>query len=243
MPPQQLVIVSDAHLGTAPAGVEEAFHAFLDAVPTLGDALLINGDLFHFWFAWRRVVPRAGLATVARLGALARRMPVAMTGGNHDRWGGTFWEQDLGIRFSRQELRLSAGAATVLAVHGDGVAEARWRGRMIHSVVGSPIVPGLFSLLHPDAGIWLVDRLGGHLGDSNASAAVLDAAARRQQAWAAERLRAEPELTLLVMGHTHRPALEEPLPGRRYLNPGAFLDGYRYAVATRDGAELRQFQG
>jgi UDP-2,3-diacylglucosamine hydrolase len=243
MPSQQLVIVSDAHLGMAPPGTEEAFHAFLDAVPELGDALLVNGDLFHFWFSWRRVVPRGGLATVMRLAALAKRMPVALTGGNHDRWGGTFWEHDLGIRFSPGELRLAVGGTAVIAVHGDGVAEAHWRGRLIHRVIGGRFVPGVFRLLHPDAGMWLVDRLGGHLGDTTADPAVLDEAAGRQRAWAAARLAAEAGAALLVMGHTHRPALEEPLPGRRYLNPGAWLDGHRYAVASAGGVELRRFQG
>ena len=55
-----LVVVSDAHLGVTPPAVEAALLAFLDAVPTLGDCLLINGDLFDFWFAYSRVIPRRG---------------------------------------------------------------------------------------------------------------------------------------------------------------------------------------
>jgi len=30
--------------------------------------------------------------------------------------------------------------------------------------------------------------------------------------------------------------------GRAYLNPGAFLDGYKYAVVTPDDVELKTFQ-
>ena len=43
------------------------------------------------------------------------------------------------------------------------------------------------------------------------------------------------------MGHTHQPMLAEPSPGRMYLNPGAWFDGHRYAVATDSGAELCTF--
>jgi hypothetical protein len=43
------------------------------------------------------------------------------------------------------------------------------------------------------------------------------------------------------MGHTHRPALIEPFPERRYVNPGAWLDGLRYAIATDHGVELHQY--
>lgn len=243
MPPDRLVIVQDAHLGATPVEVEQRFLDFLEEVPALGDSLLINGDLFDFFFVYRRAIPRAGIRVVARLASLARRLPVAMTGGNHDRWGDSFWDSELAIRFSAGELRLPLGGRTVLAVHGDGVAEAHWRGRMMHRITRHPLTAGTYRLLHPDVGFWLVKRLSGRLADSTRDAKVLDAAAARQRAWAEARLRASPEVSLLVMGHTHRPALAEPFPGRRYVNPGAWFDGFRYALASDAGVELRHYQG
>ncbi|HEX7023472.1 MAG TPA: metallophosphoesterase, partial [Gemmatimonadales bacterium] len=150
MPITRLVIVADAHLGSVPRDVEESFLEFLDRVPDIGDGLLVNGDLFAFWFAYRRAIPRAGARVLSRLAGLARRLPVAMTGGNHDRWGGTFWDQELGIRFSPGELRLAFSGGTALAIHGDGIAEANWRGRLLHRVFGHPVTSGIYRLLHPD---------------------------------------------------------------------------------------------
>src|SRR5206468_493773 len=70
------------------------------AVPDLGDALLINGDLFDFWFEYGSVIPRRHFGTVAKLHALrARGVPITFVGGNHDRWGGDFLIHDLGIAF------------------------------------------------------------------------------------------------------------------------------------------------
>jgi UDP-2,3-diacylglucosamine pyrophosphatase LpxH len=71
--------------------------------------------------------------------------------------------------------------------------------------------------------------------------AKLTRAAARQRAWAERLLSTEPGVGLLVMGHTHQPMLSEPAPGRMYLNPGAWFDGHRYAVATESGAELCTF--
>ena len=99
-----LVVVSDAHLGVTPPAVEEALLAFLDDVPTLGDCLLVNGDLFDFWFCYSRVVPRRGFLVAAALARLARRLPVLMVGGNHDRWGGDLWSRDLGLQFDPHRL-------------------------------------------------------------------------------------------------------------------------------------------
>lgn len=243
MPGSRLVIVSDAHLGAAPAGSEEALEAFLEAVPRLGDALLVNGDLFDFWFVYRHAIPLRGVRVLSLLGALARKVPVFMTGGNHDRWGDCFWDRELGIRFSAGELRFEVGPLEVLALHGDGVAEVHWKARMLHRVTRHPATIGAYRLLHPDFGIWLVHRLSGPLADHTRDPAVLDRAAALQRTWANRRLEEDPAIGLLVMGHTHRPALVEVAPGRRYLNPGAWVDGQCYAIATPEGVDLRHFPG
>ncbi len=215
--------------------------AFLDQVPSLGDCLLVNGDLFDFWFAWRRAIPRGGFRVASALAALRRRVPILMTGGNHDRWGDSFWDRDAGITFGAEGVRFGVGGLTVHAVHGDGIAEQHWSARVMHRLTRHRATIAAFRSLPPDLGFWLVDHLSGRLADATRDAAVLDRAAAAQRAWAEARLAADPELGLLVLGHTHRPALTEPAPGRHYLNPGAWLDGLRYAVATDRAIELRQF--
>jgi UDP-2,3-diacylglucosamine hydrolase len=236
-----LVVVSDAHLGVTPPAVEEALVAFFDAVPTLGDSLLVNGDLFDFWFAYSRVVPRRGFQVAAALATLARRMPVLMVGGNHDRWGGEFWSRDLGVRFDPYRLTFRLGRIGVAAIHGDGLAEGRRRARFLHRLIHHPATSAVYRILHPELGFRLVEALSPHLGDQESGEARLEAAAAHQRAWASQLLAREPELGMVIMGHTHRPELSRTANGGTYLNPGAWFEGLRYAVATEDGAELRQF--
>jgi UDP-2,3-diacylglucosamine hydrolase len=237
-----LVIVSDAHLGVAPARVEEALLQFLDAVPLLGDCLLINGDLFDFWFSYTRVIPRRGFHIVAALARLRRRIPIVMVGGNHDRWGRDFWERDLGLCFSPRQANFKVGTRAVVAIHGDGLAEPRWQAKLIHRAIQHPATATLYRFIHPDLGLQLVDLLSPVLGDHTVDETKLARAAARQREWAERHLRDHTELGLLIMGHTHRAVLEEPVIGRQYLNPGAWFDGFRYAVATEAGAELRAFE-
>jgi UDP-2,3-diacylglucosamine hydrolase len=236
---QQLVVVGDAHLGAVPGEVEDALLELLDRVPVLGDGLLINGDLFDFWFAWRRAIPRSGFRVASALTQVARRIPVYMTGGNHDRWGDSFWDRDAGIRFGAEGIRFQVGSMEVFAIHGDGLAEQHWSAKMMHRITRSRITISAFRSLPPDFGFWLVDRLSGKLADSTRDAAVLDRAALAQAAWAETWLREHPATGLLILGHTHRTALKEFGTRQWYLNPGAWLDGFRYAVATDRGVELR----
>jgi UDP-2,3-diacylglucosamine hydrolase len=236
-----LVIVSDAHLGVAPPVVEEALLSFLEAMPDLGDCLLVNGDLFDFWYSYRRVIPRRGFHVAAALMQLRRRVPIIMVGGNHDRWGGDFWGRETGIRFESHRADFTIGGRRVAAIHGDGLTEPRLRAKLLHRAINHPITAAVYRLIHPEVAIRLVEALSPHLGDHTPDEAKLAAATARQSAWAADLLSREPQLELVIMGHTHRPALLEVPTGGQYLNPGAWFDGFRYAVATGSGAELRQF--
>ncbi len=237
---QRLVLVGDAHLGRGSPDAERAFLAFLEAVPDLGDGLVVTGDLFEFWFSYQRAVPRRNLAVVAGLMALRRRLPIVMTGGNHDRWGGPFWQEDVGIEFSPGEARFELAGRPAVALHGDGITESHWSGRLLHRITSHGATVSLFRALHPDAGLWLIDRLSGVLGDRPRTEAEIAGAAAHQAAWARRRLDREPGLSLLVMGHTHR-AQVAGSPGSLYVNPGAWFDGYRYALISDAGAQLRQF--
>jgi UDP-2,3-diacylglucosamine hydrolase len=240
VPPQALVIISDAHLGYAPPETEAALLEFLERVPEIGDGLLVNGDLFEFWFAYRRVIPREGFRVAAALERLARRLPVAVVGGNHDRWGRGFWNEELNVRFAPEQMELAVADRRLLALHGDTVS-ATSRRRLLHRLVRLPVTAAAYHLVHPDLGVPLVRWLATRLGDHGVDGDRVDREAAAQLAWADARLRSEPDLGLLVMGHTHRPALIEVAPRRHYLNPGAWFDGFRFAVATGAGCELRQF--
>jgi UDP-2,3-diacylglucosamine hydrolase len=240
--PARVIVVADAHLGQVPSAIESAFHAFLARVPDLGDELLINGDLFDFWFEYRAVIPRRHFATVMRLHALVTRgVPVTLIGGNHDRWGGDFLRRDLGIGFHPGEAEIDIAGRRAFVAHGDGLTEQHWSAKLMHRVTRHPLTVRAFRVLHPDVGFWIAHKLSGSLADHTRDPAVLDRAARAQAAFGRDLLGRRPDLRLAILAHTHRPALEQLDDGRAYLNPGAFLDGGRYALITADSVTLETF--
>jgi UDP-2,3-diacylglucosamine hydrolase len=239
---ERLVVLADAHLGATPLEVEHSLLAFLDAAPCLGDSLLVNGDLFDFWFSYARVIPRHGFHVAAALARLRRAMPIVMVGGNHDRWDADFWRRDLGLVFEPVRARFEIGTRRVLAVHGDGLNERRWTASLLHRVISHPITAAAYRSLHPDRGFRIVERLAPSLGDKGHGETAMADAAARQQEWATQTLREDSTADLIIMGHTHRPALIELEQDRWYLNPGAWFEGCRYAVVTEDSAELQHFE-
>lgn len=241
-PPERVVVVADAHLGQVPPATAAAFHRFLETVPQPGDHLLINGDLFDFWFEYGAVIPRRHFPHIARLRELkARGVRITLMGGNHDRWGGPFLTDDLGIGFHADPVEMRLAGRPTFVAHGDGLTEQHWSGALTHRILKHRWTISVFRALHPDLGFWIADRLSGTLADSTKDRAVLDRAALAQEAWAGALLDRRPDLSLVVLAHTHRPRLVVRPDGRAYLNPGAFLDCGRYAVVTEKTVELLQF--
>ncbi len=236
-------MVSDAHLGGVPDEVATALHAFLDALPQAGDHLVINGDLFEFWFEYGSVIPRRAFPTLARLAAArGRGVRLTVTGGNHDRWGRGFWQREMGAAFHPSGAFLELAGWRAFVAHGDGVAEQHLGARVLHSITRHPVTAALFRWVHPDLGHGLVERFSGILGGATRDPKVVERAAAAQESWARALLGSHEDLDLVVLGHTHRALLAAVAERRWYLNPGAWMDGFRYAVITERGPELATYR-
>lgn len=228
-------MVGDAHLGSADIRDEEAFHELLDAVPQIARRLIIMGDLFDFWFEYNAVIPRRPFRTLTRLAVLKDKgVQIEMIGGNHDRWGGSFWADDLGIPFNHDGREVTLGGRTAWVHHGDGLAEQKLGGKLIHRLTRSRLTISVFKALHPDFGFKLADRLSGGLAESNKTAEAMEASAAAQEKYARALLAERPEIDVVLLAHTHRQRLIEVQPGRFYLNAGQWMVDRHYAVIGPD---------
>ena len=63
-------------------------------------SVVINGDLFEFWFEWRHVMPRAAFRVLAAIADLRDAGgPGRRSAGKHDCWGGEILQQDVGMDY------------------------------------------------------------------------------------------------------------------------------------------------
>ena len=94
------IIVSDAHLGVASPQIERSFVSFLRGLRGEASSLIINGDLFDFWYEWKTVIPRSGFRVLAALADLRDAgVDVMLVAGNHDCWGGDVLRKDVGMEY------------------------------------------------------------------------------------------------------------------------------------------------
>jgi UDP-2,3-diacylglucosamine hydrolase len=244
VPPDAAFVLADAHIGYGSPESESALFRFLGVVPDVASHLVLNGDLFEFWFEYRSVISRRAFRTLDALAGLRRRgVRLTVTGGNHDRWGGDFWRREMGAEFypGFAEIRLAGFRSWV--GHGDGLGSEGLGARAFHAAVGHPLTRRLFRMLHHDVGYAVVERLSPLLAGKAKDAAAREQATDRQVAHAGRLLAERQELDLVVMGHTHAARVVEVGALRWFVNPGAWAGSLGYAAITRDGPVLRTFDG
>jgi UDP-2,3-diacylglucosamine hydrolase len=232
--------MSDAHLGFAGDEVERAVIAFLRHVATHAGSLVINGDLFEFWFEWRTVIPRRGFRTVAALADVADAgVPIMMIAGNHDCWGGEVLREDVGVDYRLGPwLGEIAGWQTRIE-HGDGLRPREDRRyRALRRVLRHPLAIRAFRWLHPD----LATPLATHSSSASRTYSSPDAGRGLRDA-AIRTVDAEPSLDLVVFGHSHVATLERLPGGSVYGNPGSWLDAPTFLHVTDERIAMRQWDG
>lgn len=234
MLPSPCYLLSDAHLGVAPPESERQLLAFLRRVGDEAGSLVINGDLFDFWFEWRHVVPRAGVRVLGELARLVDAgIPVLWLAGNHDCWGGDVLRRDIGVDYRVGPWRGAAGGWDTAIEHGDGLREREDAPyRRLRAVLRHPWAIGAYRWLHPNWGTAIALR-SSHTSRNYRPAD--GGAGLREVAHA--RLEAADAPSLLVFGHSHVATLERAGRGV-FANPGAWLDAPRFLRVTPERVEM-----
>jgi UDP-2,3-diacylglucosamine hydrolase len=228
-------VVSDIHLGAVPPATERAFRGFLDHVATSANSLLINGDLFDFWFEYRHVILAEHYRAVAKLRDVVEAgVAVSFVGGNHDAWSGPFLRDEVGITLLDGPVEMDIGGRRALVAHGDGVGRGDLKYRALKRMIRNPATVGAFRALHPDWG----RRIANLASSTEQKATVDDGSTGRAayiRAWATEQLRTRPEIDLVLAGHSHMRTMMEVAPGRWYVNTGDWLRTFDYVVLPPGG--------
>jgi UDP-2,3-diacylglucosamine hydrolase len=233
-------IVSDAHLGVASPEIERSFVSFLRGLAGDASSLIINGDLFDFWFEWKTVIPRRSFRALAALAELKDGgVDILWVAGNHDCWGGEILRDDVGVSYVVGPWDGSVAGWRVRIEHGDGLRDREDRGyRMIRPIMRHPLAIKAFRMLHPD----LASKLA--QGSSNASRTYRARdEGRGLRAYAKQHLAGAKDLDLLVYGHSHVAALEKMDSGGIFGNAGSWLDAPTFLRLTEVAIELREWDG
>ncbi|MFI3292631.1 MAG: UDP-2,3-diacylglucosamine diphosphatase [Rikenellaceae bacterium] len=149
--------VSDIHLGGGSAeeskATEARFVKWLDSVGDDAKAIFICGDMFDFWFEYKRVAPKGFVRTLGRIASLTDRgIRVVFMAGNHDQWIRDYLAIECGMEIYTSPHIFDIYGKRVYIAHGDNLnVKSDPLLKLMNSGFRSKWLRVLFSsLVHPD---------------------------------------------------------------------------------------------
>ncbi len=226
------------HLGIGSHFAEKRFTDFLLSIKGKAEGLYILGDLFEFWFEYRRVVPKIEFEVLGRLRDLSESgTKIFLFRGNHDIWFKGWLEKGLKVEALYDEQEIMIDGLRVYLAHGDAL-DRGFVPRIFRSLMRCSINGFLFSWLHPDIGIGLARRIAvrSRQGMEKRGAAVKVRTAMLQ--FAREKIAAGCDVVML--GHSHIPEIRNFGAGV-YINIGDWMKSFTYGMISNGKATLEHF--
>jgi UDP-2,3-diacylglucosamine hydrolase len=239
---KKIYFASDQHFGAPTVEKskvrEQKFVNWLNEIKTDADILFLLGDLFDFWFEYKKAVPKGFVRVLGKLAELRDSgIQIYFFVGNHDLWMGDYFETELNIPVYHKPKEFIFNNKTFLIGHGDGLGPGDNGYKRMKKVFTNPFSKWLYRWLHPDIGIRLAQYLSvknklisgeedvKYLGEDNE--------------WLV--LYCKKELTekhydYFVFGHRHLPLEISLNENSKYINTGDWVSYFTYAIF--DGQEM-----
>lgn len=246
---KKIYFASDNHLGAPSRELslprEKKFVAWLDEVKQDAHIIFLLGDLFDFWFEYKRVVPKGFTRTLGKLAELTDSgIPIHYFVGNHDLWMSGYFDDELNIPVYHKPKEFIFNDKTFFIGHGDGLGPGDKGYKRMKKVFTNPINKWLFKrLIHPDFGI----RIGHYMSVNNKLISGDEDAKflGKENEWLAiyaKKKLEEKHRDYFIFGHRHLPLEIDLGNNSTYFNLGDWISHYTYGVFDGEKMTLEKFQ-
>ncbi|QQS30120.1 MAG: UDP-2,3-diacylglucosamine diphosphatase [Sphingobacteriales bacterium] len=246
-PNEKVYFVSDFHLGAPDSSQslvrEKKFVRFLNNIQYDATRLYILGDLFDFWFEYKKVVPKGYVRVLGKLAELADGgLPIYFFTGNHDLWMFGYFEQELGIPVYHRPVCVEIEGKMFMIGHGDGLGPNDKGYKILKKYFfTNRFCQKLLSILHPDLGIGLANYFSkkSRLATGTTDEHFLGEENEWLITYAKRKLQTQ-AIDIFVFGHRHLP-LKIPIQNSLYINSGDWIKYNSYAIYQQQQIEIYYF--
>jgi len=236
-----ILFLADLHLGR---GTEaQSRSAERDAIALLESMrprlleqdgrLVLLGDVFNAYMEFPSMVPAGFVRFKGALAALSDAgVQITYVAGNRDHWQFGHLAREVGVHLVRDSTHFDALDRRVFVAHGDGFAPAERFSNRVRPLFRSRLAYWLFRNLLPADGAY---RLARHLASRGSGEPEAEVAEGLRSA--AERILADNQVDLVVLGHSHHAELHTTAFGK-YLNVGYWFADRSFAVLDASGPHL-----
>ncbi|MEJ6981055.1 UDP-2,3-diacylglucosamine diphosphatase [Pedobacter sp. P351] len=242
----KIYFASDFHLGVSNYEIsrlrEASIVRWLDSIKDDAAELFLVGDVFDFWFEYKRAVPRGFIRFLGKLAELSDLgVKITMFKGNHDMWMFGYLTKEIGVEIISDELVVERNGKKLYIHHGDGLGPGDSKYKVLKKFFRSDFCQWLFARLHPNLGIGIAMAWSHR---SRLSQKKVERFLGEQQEWLvnySKQLLQKEHYDYFIFGHRHLP-LDIQLDNSRYINLGEWLNFNSYAVMDAGEVSLKYFE-
>jgi UDP-2,3-diacylglucosamine hydrolase len=243
----KIYFVSDVHLG-APAlsnnhQRELLFARWLDSINDDVQELYLMGDIFDFWWEYKKVVPRGFTRILGRIANLTDRgIPVHFFTGNHDLWVFDYLPSELGVVVHKNEIIKEIDGKKFFLAHGDGLDAEDVGYIRLKKIFTNKNLQWWFSRLHPNFALhiahkWSKSSRTAKFGKEEEFNVNNDGMYK----FALSFLKQE-SIDYFIFGHRHHMVNAPLTENARFVLLGDWIKNFSYGVFDGEKFELKRYK-
>ncbi len=247
--PKKIYFISDFHLGApdyeSSMVREKRLVKFLDEIKNKASHIFILGDLFDFWYEYKKVVPKGFVRILGKLAELTDSgIIIKFFVGNHDMWMNGYFEKELNIEVFHEPVEFDFNGKKFLIGHGDGLGPGDYKYKFMKKIFRNKISRKFFGALHPAAGIGLANYFS---RKSRAATGKTDEEfLGEDKEWLiifSRDVLKKKHYDFFIFGHRHYAIDFKLSDSSRYINLGDWIKYNAYAVFDGEHLELKYYRG
>jgi len=242
---KKVFFASDTHFGFPDFDKslkrEILFVKWLDEIKEEAKELYLLGDIFDFWFEYKRVVPRGYSRLLGKLSEFNDSgIPVHFFTGNHDIWVFDYLSSETGVIIHRNPLEIKISGKKFFLAHGDGLGPFDKKFKVLKRIFTNKLAQSLFKILHPDAGIYIAHKWS-HKSRYSHSKVKFLGSDREWLVLFAKSLLKKQKFDYMIFGHRHFPHEFEIQNNCRFINLGDWISHFTYGVFDGTHFQLKSY--
>lgn len=153
-----IYFASDFHLGlnsgSHPLDREKKIVAWLGSIQAKAKAIYLLGDIFDFWWEYKKVVPKGFTRFLGKISEITDSgVPVHFFTGNHDMWVSDYLSQECGMIIHLNPVTIEIDSFKFHLAHGEGLGSDDKSYALLLSIFRNRFLRKMYSALHPYIGI------------------------------------------------------------------------------------------
>jgi UDP-2,3-diacylglucosamine hydrolase len=247
--PKKIYFLSDFHLGAPDHASslqrEKAIVQFLDEIKKDAGEVFLVGDMFDFWYEYRKVVPKGYVRLLGKLAEFTDAgIPLHFFVGNHDMWMRDYFQVELNIPVYHEPREFVRNGKTFLVGHGDGLGPGDHGYKRLKKFFRNPACQWLFGILPPVMGVGLANFLSRRSrAQTGSSEEVFLGEDREWLIIYCKEILTQKKIDFFVFGHRHLAIDYRLNDNSRYINLGDWIRYFTYAVFDGEELSLASWKG